>query len=176
MVRTKISNVDWFVVHFCHAAENAASLSEAPKTRMGEDPHVPPCGRVLHRIRQSRIQKFALMAQRHHRAVLLRKTSRLANTLPRFLLRRTRLLQSAYFAFAASKWTAKTAGFSEGRKAVSCRAGARRLAFSGLPETAVLSRRGKLGVSLWPKLCSRRLNAKQMYALNIWGIEAARGE
>ena len=66
-------------------------------------PYVSLLLRVLHRIRQSRIQKFALMAKRHHRA-----HGAAANTLSHFLLRRTRFEPSADFAFAASKRTAKT--------------------------------------------------------------------
>ena len=42
----------------------------------------------------------------------------------RVFAKRTRFEQSADFAFAASKRTAKTEGFSTGRNAVSCRAGA----------------------------------------------------
>ena len=41
--------------------ENDVSAAPKPqKTRMGEAPHVPPCGRALHRIRQSRIHKNAI--------------------------------------------------------------------------------------------------------------------
>ena len=41
--------------------ENDVSATPKPqKTRMGETPHVPPCGRALHRIRQSRIHKNAI--------------------------------------------------------------------------------------------------------------------
>ena len=41
--------------------ENDVSATPKPqKTRKGEPPHVPPCGRALHRIRQSRIHKNAI--------------------------------------------------------------------------------------------------------------------
>ena len=42
IVRTKISNCRRLVVHFWRAPK----MNQ--KTRMGEDPHVPPAGRVLH--------------------------------------------------------------------------------------------------------------------------------
>ncbi len=54
---------------------------------MGEDPHVPPGGRVLH-----------------------------AKNAIAFFAKHTRLLHSKNFAFAASKRTAKTWGISTGRK------------------------------------------------------------
>ena len=38
IVRTKISNCNWVVVHFFDARQR----NEPKKTRMGEDPHVPP--------------------------------------------------------------------------------------------------------------------------------------
>jgi hypothetical protein len=73
-VRTKISNVDLIVVHFFDARQR----NEPKKTRMGEDPHVPP---VVACYTQKRIRVFA---------------------------KRTRFEPSADFAFAASKRTAKT--------------------------------------------------------------------
>ena len=92
MVRTKISILRRFVVHFFDARQR----NEPKKTRTKGA--LPPCrspgGCVLHRIRQSRIHKNAI----------------------EFFAKRTRLLHSKNFAFAASKRTAKTEGISTERK------------------------------------------------------------
>ena len=76
-MRTELSNLNKFVVHFFDARQR----NEPKKTRMGEDPHVPP---VVACYTQKRIRVFA---------------------------KRTRFLPSADFAFAASTRTAKTEGF-----------------------------------------------------------------